>query len=808
VDRIDEPSSQSSEVREGPATSQAPAEQATPSPEPPKVSPNAEAAPEAEVPPAAEAAPEAELPSPVGWPTPPQDAYATYFSGPSREPVPAERTNRQKWLDRLPAIIVFAVVYLILILIYRPNLMLSQTTTSGGDMGAHHYPAKFMLDYLLPHLKLTGWTMQWFAGMPMFTFYTTVPFLLIALLAHLIPYTIAFKLITALGVFLLPVCMWAFGKLLRLPKPFPILAPIFALGFLTMDSYSIYGGNILSTLAGEFGYSISFALTFLFLGTLYRGLERDKFDWLFAVNGLLLMMIVLTHIVTPIALVIFAPSLLLLFRRWRAVGYMAAVFALGFSLTAFWGVPFLDKISWTASVDWIPLKLLKDLLPGEIRPFAAVGVLGIAYAIAKRDKSTIPMFWIVIAVVILFFTLPKGRLWNGRLLPFLYLTIFMWAAYAAAWLVRPFVVMVRDLLAAPPSLSRRFYAPVLAIVLGITAAVGGATAFGWTQWNYSGYEAKAPWPYYEALNQYIASLPPGRFMWEHNPDLDKFGTPRIFELIPYWTDQPTMEGTLMESAFTAPYHFINQAEVSNRPSNAIGGVDYPPFNMKDGITHLQFMNVPYLITSSPEATDAAAADPRADLLTKQDVVSIFRISGTDGYVEVMKNKPLRVKTDNWKSVAVPWYKDVNNLDVPIVWDRGEAGLKQFDVITPEQAANPPAEPINSEGQVISESVKDEKITFETTAIGVPHWIKVSYFPNWHVQGADGPYVVSPSFMMVIPRQRVVTLTYGSTASNNVGQLLTLIGFLVVIVVLLRDLVPRATAAVARRRENRRQGPTG
>ena len=134
---------------------------------------------------------------------------------------------------------------------------------------------------------------------------------------------------------------------------------------------------------------------------------------------------------------------------------------MGLFLTAFWGFPFLDKLSWTASVDWIPLKLFKDLLPGEIRPYAAVGVLGMAYALAKKDKRTIPMFWTVIAVVVLFYTLPTGRLWNGRLLPFLYLMVFMWAAYAAAWLVRPFVVMVRDLLAAPASLSRRLYAPVL-----------------------------------------------------------------------------------------------------------------------------------------------------------------------------------------------------------------------------------------------------------------------------------------------------------------------------------------------------------
>ncbi|MBC7294337.1 MAG: hypothetical protein H5T84_09625, partial [Thermoleophilia bacterium] len=36
-------------------------------------------------------------------------------------------------------------------------------------------------------------------------------------------------------------------------------------------------------------------------------------------------------------------------------------------------------------------------------------------------------------------------------------------------------------------------------------------------------------------------------------------------------------------------------------------------------------------------------------------------------------------------------------------------------------------------------------------------------------GADGPYLVSPSFMMVIPRQSHVTLYYGRTTVNTVGQ---------------------------------------
>ena len=74
---------------------------------------------------------------------------------------------------------------------------------------------------------------------------------------------------------------------------------------------------------------------------------------------------------------------------------------------------------------------------------------------------------------------------------------------------------------------------------------------------------------------------------EHPQTINEFGTPRAFELIPYWTQldaekgngvaQPTMEGTLMEASFTAPFHFINQAELSKEPSDAIIGVKLPLF---------------------------------------------------------------------------------------------------------------------------------------------------------------------------------------------------------------------------------------
>ena len=61
-----------------------------------------------------------------------------------------------------------------------------------------------------------------------------------------------------------------------------------------------------------------------------------------------------------------------------------------------------------------------------------------------------------------------------------------------------------------------------------------------------------------------------------------------------------------------------------------------------------------------------------------------------------------------------------------------------------------------------------KIQFSTNRVGVPHLIKVSYFPLWKVDGADGVYPVSPHFMLVIPRQNEITLYYKRSIWEIVG----------------------------------------
>ena len=67
---------------------------------------------------------------------------------------------------------------------------------------------------------------------------------------------------------------------------------------------------------------------------------------------------------------------------------------------------------------------------------------------------------------------------------------------------------------------------------------------------------------------------------------------------------------------------------------------------------------------------------------------------------------------------------------------------------------------------------DSSISFRVDKIGTPVEVKVSYFPNWHATGAQGPWRVAPNLMVVVPTSHDVTLHYGTTTVDRAGWLLT------------------------------------
>jgi hypothetical protein len=77
------------------------------------------------------------------------------------------------------------------------------------------------------------------------------------------------------------------------------------------------------------------------------------------------------------------------------------------------------------------------------------------------------------------------------------------------------------------------------------------------------------------------------------------------------------------------------------------------------------------------------------------------------------------------------------------------------------------------GVVVDERVEPERVTIHTNRVGHPLLVKISYHPRWKATGARGPYLVSPSLMLVVPEQETVVLEYARTAADRVGLVLTL-----------------------------------
>jgi hypothetical protein len=285
----------------------------------------------------------------------------------------------------------------------HPDLIFADNTPTGGDMGAHVLGPAYLRDHLLPEGRLTGWSPDWYAGFPLYHFYMVVPALAIvavntgwrgwaallplaaavavgvwaglvpsrrkrrwlaaaavaiAVLGVGLPYGVAFKVVVVLGPIALPVACYAFGRMARLPFPAPALMAGAALLFLANtepnandgNTGNIIGGNLTSTMAGEFSFTISLVLMIVYFGLLVKGLRtgrhRTAAAVVLALCGLChLIPAIYAAIATVVAVVVGPPNR----ARLRWVGVVAVV---GGLLAAFWIVPFVLRRAYLNDMGW------------------------------------------------------------------------------------------------------------------------------------------------------------------------------------------------------------------------------------------------------------------------------------------------------------------------------------------------------------------------------------------------------------------------------------------------------------------------
>ena len=684
-------------------------------------------------------------------------------------------------MRRREAVMNMAVVLLAMAFIssyIEPSLILSPSTASGGDMGSMIYLGKYMHDYLLPSGKIYGWSQDRWLGFPIFSFQFPLPYILMALLGYAIPSEIAFKLITVMGVFALPITTFFSMKWMRFRFPVPAISSAATLLFLFDEKNTIFGGNIVSMLAGEFSYSISFSLMVLFMGLLYSKITEGKFSLRLSI---LFAAVLFSHVVT--AVIAAMSSVFFLISRKRKnidvnFRYLFAVYGLSFLMLAFWLLPLFMNLSFTTKYgrDWA-ISSFFDWFPAEAIVVYFMALCGAIYGVKNKERNALYLLFSLFVSGVAFLNGELLFAANIRFWPMIYFFSLMLAAYFAGELLR-----------------RRWgFLAIFILAFSITVYLGapythqGSVKFtdDWIKWNYQGYEAKADWPVYQEITQFIAGSGSAARTWNDLEDANnRFGTPRAFESLPYFSGKPTLEGVYAQATISSPFISYAQCEMSKHCAGipTVANEERTTVhNLMAGTRHLTLMNVKYFIAAFP-SVQADLAQSSDWKMAKQagdwQIYELLTHNGSYVYVPEYEPNAIGTKGQDWKKVSLDWWVDIDKTDVPIVFSGDNGFLKAESLGVVKRI------PIDNKC-TIKESVLNEEIDFNTNCVGRPHIIKVSYFPNWHVEGASKIYLVSPSFMLVYPEQENVRLYYADTSGNVLGKLLTLSGIVIIGVMLRR-----------------------
>ncbi|HUY16488.1 MAG TPA: hypothetical protein VMV11_02890, partial [Acidimicrobiales bacterium] len=731
-------------------------------------------------------------------------------------------------LGALDALFVFVVIFVTIVSLH-PRLLVSSTLITGGDTGSH---------VALPaYLKTTGnlfnftpWYPGWLGGLPAYTYYFVLPDVLASFASYVIGFAVAIKLATILGSVLMPITAYVMGRLFRAPRPVPVALAIATLPFLFDATFTIDGGNLFSTMAGEYSFSLSLALALLTIGLFARGVRTGRGYW-FAATAL---SATLASHVLPWLFSLGAIAVLVVFELFHRRGFgdpreisdvdehvrgdyaRPVRFAIGagvisFGLSAWWLLPFATTQSLSDSLGYtnVPVSNLHEIF-STLGWFNITGgaagdrwvivlcAVAIVVAFIVRDRLGMVLATLTVLSFWAFVLDPQSAIWNQRLIPFWFITIHLsvgWLAGYAAWRWASWVPFrarlssffvegdniehADDVADEPLELDgvvSESVAPVVSddparrthrVVVGtcvvallgflstvpglitplandLHLATGGNQVTSWAQYNYSGYQAQPAWPEYHGLMTTMSTVAKrygcGRAMWEYNSSENRFGTPEALMLLPYWTNNcvDSMEGLLMESSATTPYHYLDQAELSVAPSNPQVGLNYGSLNVADGVRHLQMLGVKYYMAFSPSVIAEAKADPQLTLVAS---TRKWAAPGVQWRIYLIKNSPMveaLTSTPNvvahiasqsqWLAANQTWWLNPRLQNVyaassgPASWPRASSVTTMTSSTTLPKVV------------VSRTNVGLQSLSFDVSRVGVPMLVKISYYPRWHVTG--------------------------------------------------------------------------
>jgi hypothetical protein len=269
-------------------------------------------------------------------------------------------------------------------------------------------------------------------------------------------------------------------------------------------------------------------------------------------------------------------------------------------------------------------------------------------------------------------------------------------------------------------------------------------------------------------------------------------------LLPHWTDGciASMEGLFFEASGTTPYHFLTAAAMSESSSNPVRQLRYVNNDAQAGVEHMRDLGVRYLMVRTEPAKEEAAQQDELIYVTTSGPWDIYELEGST-IVEPLTVQPVIVnhrsgdprernlelgtswfqRREDWPALPADdgpeeWQRIDVEIDLAVRDGEPEDRNRKVDYVLPTEDIDVVE---LSEVTVTDVEIGQQSVKFQVDEVGVPVLVRVSYFPNWDVSGADGPYRVSPNHMVVVPTSTQVELTYGRSTLDWFFYGLTALG---------------------------------
>jgi hypothetical protein len=212
------------------------------------------------------------------------------------------------------------------------------------------------------------------------------------------------------------------------------------------------------------------------------------------------------------------------------------------------------------------------------------------------------------------------------------------------------------------------------------------------------------------------------------------------------------------------------------------------------------LGVRYYLAASPTAVEAAGRHPDLTEIAVSGPWHVYEVADAEVVVPLAFEPVVGTGIDGsqhgWLPIASAWFLDAGQHEVPIAatgpegWERVSLDpvddpLRRIVRWARDQLGRPgPIDQVPELPRTALPAVEvtdielgQDTVRFEVSEPGVPVLVRTSYFPNWEVDGATGPYRVAPNLMVVVPTDTEVSMRFGRTPVDVVAMGMSLLGLI-------------------------------